>query len=78
MAPKYIWDPGKMEEQRQLIMAEAGMIDPADVPWIEGDGSWHNGSSGLTAAWMSRSFRKTGVSCRRLQAGLTRPCWKPR
>jgi hypothetical protein len=47
MAPKYIWDPGQMEEQRQLIMAEAGLTDPADVPWIERDGSWHKRLIGI-------------------------------
>jgi hypothetical protein len=25
MAPKYIWDPGKMEEQRRLIISEMGL-----------------------------------------------------
>ena len=25
MAPKYIWDPGKMEEQRRLIIGEMGL-----------------------------------------------------
>jgi hypothetical protein len=47
MAPKYIWDPGKLEEQRRLIMAEAGLTDPADVPWIEEDGSWHKRLTGI-------------------------------
>jgi hypothetical protein len=47
MAPKYIWDPGKMEEQRRLIMAEAGLTEPADVPWIEENGSWYKRVVGI-------------------------------
>jgi hypothetical protein len=47
MAPKYIWDPGKVEEQRQFIMVEAGLTDPAEVPWIEEDGSSHKRLIGI-------------------------------
>jgi hypothetical protein len=47
MAPKYIWDPGRLEEQRQFIMAEAGLTDPGDVPWIEEYGSWHKRLIGI-------------------------------
>jgi hypothetical protein len=25
MAPKYIWDPGRLEEQRRLIISEMGL-----------------------------------------------------
>jgi hypothetical protein len=31
MAPKWIWDPGKMEEQLQLAEAE-GLIEPRVFP----------------------------------------------
>jgi hypothetical protein len=46
--PRYIWDPGKMEEQRQFIMAETGLADPGDVPWIEESGHWHKRLTGIT------------------------------
>jgi hypothetical protein len=38
---------GKMEEQLLFIMAECGLTEPADVPWIEEKGRWHKRLIGI-------------------------------
>jgi hypothetical protein len=38
---------GKMEEQLRFIMAECGLTEPADVPWIEEGGRWHKRLIGI-------------------------------
>jgi hypothetical protein len=37
----------KLEEQLQFIMAECGLADPADVPWIDEEGYWHKRLTGI-------------------------------
>ena len=37
----------KMEEQLRFIMAECGLADPADVPWVEEENYWHKRLTGI-------------------------------
>jgi hypothetical protein len=47
----------KMEEQLRFIMAECGLTEPADVPWIEEGGWWHKRLVGIDGQILRIYFR---------------------